>query len=129
MLKPVWIDRQALLVLHSRSIAIHGGVEGLRDEGLLDSALHRAQNRFHYEGVSEIAELAATYGVAIAANHPFVDGNKRAAFQCAALFLRLNGWRLVADRVDATRAVVGLAAGDLDQSGFADWVRANSRST
>lgn len=124
--EPVWIEKQALLVLHSRSIALHGGAEGLRDEGLLDSALQRPLNRFHYDGVSDTTALAAVYGVAIAKNHPFIDGNKRAAFQSAALFLRLNGRRLRADRVEATRAILAIAAGDVDLEGFANWIQANS---
>lgn len=127
MADPVWIEKQALLVLHSRSLAVHGGADGIRDEGLLESALHRPVNRFQYEGVDDLAELAATYGVAIARNHPFLDGNKRAAFQSAALFLRLNGLRLSADRIDATRTVFAVAAREVDIPAFADWLRRNSR--
>src|SRR5665213_4299634 len=123
--EPVWVDKRALLVLHSRSIAVHGGAEGLRDEGLLDSALHRPWNHFRYEGVADLADLAAVHGAAIAGNHPFVDGNKRAAFQCVALFLRLNGLRLRADRIEATRMVLAIAAGDLAVDDFARWVKAN----
>ncbi|HQN51718.1 MAG TPA: type II toxin-antitoxin system death-on-curing family toxin, partial [Phenylobacterium sp.] len=89
--EPRWVLKDALLVLHDRSIALHGGAPGLRDEGLLESAMARAANRFHYEGVTDVCELAATYLVALASNHPFVDGNKRTAFLAAALFLALNG--------------------------------------
>ena len=116
-----------MLALHERSLALHGGAEGLRDAGLLESALMRAKNRHHYEGVDDIVELAATYAASISANHPFADGNKRAAFQCLTLFLRLNGLRLKADPVDATRTMVKLAAGQLDIGELTNWVRANVR--
>lgn len=125
MPQPVWVEKQALLVLHSRSIALHGGVDGLRDEGLLDSALHRPANRFNYDDVDDLAELAATYAVGVASNHPFIDGNKRAAFQSAALFLRLNGSRLTADRVEATKVIFAVAAGRIDIKALAGWLREN----
>ena len=125
MAEPIWIEREALLVLHDRALAVHGGAEGLRDVGLLDSALLRPQHRFQYQGVEDIAELAALYAEAISANHPFADGNKRAAFLCLTLFLRLNGLRLAADQVDATRAMFALAAGKLDGPRLAEWIRRN----
>ncbi len=121
---PVWVRVEALKVLHERSLAVHGGPSGVRDEGLLESALERPKNRFHYEGVADIVELAATYAMAISGNHPFVDGNKRAAFHAMAMFLRLNGLRLVADQADAARTIFKLAAGELDISALADWLRA-----
>lgn len=127
MAEPIWIEKPALISLHSRSLADHGGADGLRDEGLLESALHRAIDRFRYGGVTDIVELAATYADGVARNHPFVDGNKRAALLCAALFLRLNGMRLTAGRVDATRTTIALAAGDLDLDAFAKWLRNHSR--
>ena len=123
---PRWIAKSALLVLHDRSIALHGGAPGLRDEGLLESALARPENRFHYEGVEESCTLAATYLVALASNHPFVDGNKRAAFLGAGLFLRLNGRRLVAAQSDAVRTVLAVAAGARDIDAMAEWVRSRS---
>lgn len=121
--EPRWISREAILVLHDRSIALHGGAQGLRDEGLLDSALARPLNRFHYEGETDIHVLAATYPVALASNHPFADGNKRAAFLAAGLFLRLNGWRLTAAQADAARTVLAVAAGDRDLEPLAAWLR------
>lgn len=127
MAEPVWIEQQALLVLHSRSLALHGGAEGLRDIGLLESALHRAPNQFHYQGVTDIAALAASYAFGILRN-PFVDGNKRAAFQSLTLFLRLNGLRLKADRVDATRTILAAAASQLDERDLIAWVKANSQA-
>lgn len=125
MTEPVWIRKEALLALHGRSLSVHGGAEGLRDEGLLESALARPMNRHAYDGVEDVIELAATYGVAIAGNHPFVDGNKRAAFQCVLMFLALNGLRLRADRVEATRMMQQVAAGETDIQTLADWVRDN----
>jgi death-on-curing protein len=126
--EPVWIELDAILALHDRSLALHGGAEGVRDQGLLESALTRPKNLHHYEGVEDVVELAAAYAIAISANHPFADGNKRAAFHCMALFLRLNGQRLVADQVDATRIIVRLAAGKVDQAELASWLRANVRA-
>ena len=117
-----WIDKEALLLLHAESLAEHGGLEGLRDEGPLDSALARAQNIHAYEEVTDFARLAAAYGFGIAKNHPFADGNKRAAFLSVGLFLGLNGKRLVADKADATRVMLAVAAGELSESEFAEWI-------
>jgi death-on-curing protein len=125
MVEPEWIELEAILALHARSIALHGGAPGVRDQGLLESALERPKNRFHYDGVSDVVTLSATYCIAIAANHPFVDGNKRAAFSSLLLFLRLNGLRLAADRVDATRTILSVAAGELEIEGLAAWIVAN----
>lgn len=126
MSEPRWIDRRALLFLHSESLAEHGGAEGIRDDGLLDSALARPLNLLAYEN-PDLAALAAAYGVGIAKNHPFVDGNKRAALLAVGLFLALNGSRLVASQVDATSAMLAVAAGELDESAFAHWIRAHLR--
>jgi len=117
-----WIDKQALLLLHGESLAEHGGAAGMRDEGLLDSALARAQNLAAY-GDPDVADLAAAYGSGISQNHPFVDGNKRAAFLSVGLFLALNGYRLVATQAEATVAMLALAAGELDEAQFAGWLR------
>jgi death-on-curing protein len=117
-----WIDKQALLLLHGESLAEHGGTAGMRDQGLLDSALARAANLAAY-GKPDAAALAATYGFGIARNHPFVDGNKRAAFLAVGLFLALNGYRLKATQADATVMMLALAAGDLDETEFAGWLR------
>jgi death-on-curing protein len=121
--EPVWVLGQAIKVLHERSLALHGGPSGVRDEGLLESALERPKNRFHYDGINDLVELAATYAAAVSANHPFVDGNKRAAFQAMVLFLRLNGRRLVADQADAARTIFRLAAGEIDIPALTDWLR------
>lgn len=119
-----WIDRRALELLHEQSLSEHGGASGLRDEGLLESALARALNLAHY-GSPDIADLAAAYGVGLAKNHPFVDGNKRAAFLAVGLFLALNGRRLVATQADATLTMLAVAAGQMDEAAFARWLRAH----
>lgn len=121
-----WIDRRALLLLHDESLAEHGGAAGLRDEGLLDSALARPQNLLAY-GAPDIFALAAAYGVGVAKNHAFVDGNKRAAFLAVGLFLALNGYRLVATQADATLAMLAVASGDMPEDTFAAWLRAHTQ--
>jgi death-on-curing protein len=118
-----WIDKQALLLLHGESLAEHGGGEGLRDEGLLDSALARPLNLVAY-GAPDVAALAASYAMGVAKNHPFVDGNKRAAFLTVGMFLFLNGYRLSTTQADATVTVLALAAGEITEEQFAAWLRA-----
>ncbi len=120
-----WVDKRALLLLHAESLAEHGGSTGLRDEGLLDSALARPLNLVAY-GEPDFADLAASYAFGLAKNHPFVDGNKRAAFLGAGLFLALNGFRLTASQVDATQAVLALVGSELSEEAFARWLRANA---
>ena len=117
-----WIDKQALLLLHDESLATHGGASGIRDEGLLDSALARPINLMAY-GQPDIAELAAAYASGLVRNHPFIDGNKRAAFLAVGMFLAINGYRLVVDQATATATVLALAASELDQAPFAAWLR------
>ena len=119
-----WISRQALELLHGESLAEHGGAAGLRDEGLLESALARPVNLAAY-GQPDLADLAACYGVGLAKNHPFVDGNKRAAFLSVGLFLALNGHRLRATQVEATLTMLAVAASDMDESSFAVWIRSH----
>ncbi len=121
-----WVERRALVLLHDESIAEHGGLQGLRDEGLLESALARPLNLAAY-GEPDAAELAASYGVGLAKNHPFVDGNKRAAFLAVGMFLMLNGLRLKATQVEATLTMLDVAAGTLDEPGFAAWLRAHTQ--
>jgi len=117
-----WINRQVLLLLHDESLAEHGGASGLRDEGLLDSALARPLNLSLNEA-PDMAGLAAAYGVGLAKNHAFVDGNKRTAFLAMGLFLGINGYRLQATQVEATLTMRSVAAGDLDEAAFAEWIR------
>lgn len=123
-----WVDRRVLLLLHDESIAEHGGAQGLRDEGLLDSALARPLNLALYgppnvADVADVADLATSYGIALAKNHAFVDGNKRVAFLAAGMFLALNGQRLVTTQADATLAMLDVAAGTLIEAAFAQWLR------
>jgi death-on-curing protein len=120
-----WVDKRLLIMLHDESLVTHGGASGVRDEGLLDSALNRAPNLAMY-GNPDFAELAASYGLGLAKNHAFVDGNKRVAFLSVGLFLGLNGYRLNATQVDATLTMLAVAAGDTDEVTFAHWIRKNS---
>lgn len=120
-----WVDQRALLLLHEESLAEHGGASGLRDEGLLQSALARPQNLVAY-GEPDVADLAAAYGFGLAKNHAFVDGNKRAAFLALGLFLALNCWRLTATQAEATLTMLDVAAGVVDEAAFANWIRSHS---
>ena len=122
----IWIDKRLLLLLHDESLAEHGGLAGMRDEGLLDSALVRPRNVLAH-GDPDFAALAAAYGFGLAKNHPFVDGNKRAAFLSIGLFLAINGLRLVATQADATLTMLAVAAGEIDEAALGDWIRRNSR--
>lgn len=127
MTEPRWINRQALLALHTASLAAFGGSVGIRDEGLLESALARPRNRFLYEPTADIAVLSASYGFGIAKNHPFVDGNKRAAFHAVGVFLAINNYELVAEQLDAIQIVLRLAAGELSEDAFAVWIRLHTQ--
>lgn len=122
MSEPLWVSRNAVVILHSETVARDGGLVGIRDENLLLSALARPRNAWHY-GVTEIEELAAAYACGIAQNHPFLDGNKRAAFLACLLFLRKNGFRLDAKPAEATELFVNLAAGDLSEEELAAWIK------
>jgi death-on-curing protein len=123
MNEPVWAQKEALLLLHDKSLARFGGPEGVRDEGLLDSALARPRNAFHYDGLRDIAGLAAAYAFGLAKNHPMADGNKRIAFMAVGLFLGANRWALQAKAVDTIRAVIALAGGEIGEAEFAAWLR------
>ena len=121
-----WITKAALLILHAESVSEHGGSAGLRDEGLLDSALARPLNLLAYadaQSPPDIAALAASYTTGLSQNHAFVDGNKRAAFLATGLFLYLNGARLNASQADATLTMLAVASGDLTEDAFAAWLR------
>jgi death-on-curing protein len=125
-----WISRALALAIHERQLAEHGGGEGIRDEGLLESALARPQQRHAYgDPPPDLADLAACLAFALARNHPFVDGNKRTAQVCYRVFLLLNDVELTVDDEDKYAQMVGLAAGDTDEAEFAAWLRAHSRGT
>ena len=123
MSEPKWLNELSIVLLHAESLAEHGGSEGLRDRGLLESALARARNLYSYEGVTDITRLAAAYGFGIARNHPFIDGNKRVAFLSIGLFLARNGYSLKADVANATQMIFRAAAGDLAEEELAAWIQ------
>ena len=120
MSEPLWVSKFTLIVLQNETIVRDGGLAGIRDQGLLDSALARPKNACNY-GVTEITALAASYAFGIARNHPFNDGNKRAAFLASALFLRKNGFRLSATQLDAIEMFSSLAAGEVSEDALANW--------
>lgn len=121
----VWIEASVVLAVHDEQLAEHGGSSGVRDAGLLESALARPLHLATY-GEPDVADLAAAYGFGIARNHPFIDGNKRTAFVAVELFLALNGWSLTADDANCVLTMLALAAGELSEAGFATWVRKHS---
>jgi death on curing protein len=123
--KFVWIDERDVLALHDRLLALDGGAPGIRDLGLLSSALARPQQHRAYGKSHGIVELAAIYTVGIVRNHPFVDGNKRTAFLVGVLFLETNGFRFTASEEDAANAIWALAAGKLDEPAFVTWLLDN----
>ena len=125
MQKWQWIDKQLLVMLHDESLLLHGGASGIRDEGLLDSALNRAVNLALYSE-PDFADLAAAYTIGLAKNHAFVDGNKRGAVLALGLFLGLNGYRLTATQTDATRTMLAVAGGEMREANFAQWIREHS---
>lgn len=118
-----WLRIETVLILHEESLAEHGGLEGIRDEGLLESALTHPQNRAHYDEDADVFNVAGAYAFALAKNHPFFDGNKRTAFLAAATFLAINGFRLVATESDATLKMLALAASEIDEAAYAAWLR------
>lgn len=120
---PRWLDKRALVLLHEESLAQFGGASGIRDEGLLDSALARPVNRHGYEACNDLAVLAADYGYGLARNHPFVDGNKRVALLSMGVFLAINGRQLRPDTIDAIETTLKLAAGEVELESLVDWVR------
>jgi death-on-curing protein len=122
----VWLSRQLIIAIHDEQLAEHGGAPGMREEGLLESALARPLNRAGYDD-PDIAELAATYAIGIVRNHPFVDGNKRTGFAALFMFLGLNGAEFEPPEVDATMAMLRLAAGEMTDAEFAAWVRSHAR--
>jgi death-on-curing protein len=128
MPEPRWLRVEDILQLHGEVLTATGGAPGLRDRPLLESAFARPLNAWAYEGVSDLTTLAAIYGVAVAKNHPFVDGNKRAAFMALTLFLDLNWIDLTATNEDATQTMSGVAAGEIGIDALAAWIRANSVS-
>jgi death-on-curing protein len=120
--EPIWLDAHDANSIHDRQLSEHGGGTGLRDTGMLESALSRPVNQWHY-GENDPAALAAAYAFGVARNHPFVDGNKRTAWVLARLFLAINGHRLAFSPSDAIAMVLALAAGEMAQEQVTDWFR------
>ena len=125
--EPRWIGVLETLAIHSRLLSIHGGVPGLRDRGLLESALVRPRQHAACGTRPSIPEMAALYTAGIVRNHPFVDGNKRVGFLIGGLFLEINGFEFYAEEADSTQAVFGLASGALTEFHYTEWMKAHSR--
>ncbi len=118
----VWLDPALIRAVHEEQLAEHGGGIGLRDANLLGSALGRPEQLAFY-GTPDVADLAAAYGYGISRNHPFVDGNKRTAFVATELFLALNGFDLLANDVECVMTMLDVAAGEIEEAAFAQWIR------
>ena len=121
----MWLIQSAALAVHNMMIARFGGTDGIRDEGLFESALARPANIYHYDQSVQIAQLAAAYAGGIIQNHPFVDGNKRTGFMAAYVFLDINGSTLVADEVSATAMTLSLAASEINENDYGIWLADN----
>ena len=124
MSEPFWLDVAEVIDMHSEQLALFGGADGIRDQGLLESALGRPKNRWHY-GETDLAGLAAAYAFGLARNHPFVDGNKRAAFHALVVFLRMNGVNFRPDAAQAAAIILALAAGEVSEESLTRWIRDN----
>jgi len=127
MHEPIWIEKQEILLAHARQLAEHGGSDGIRDEGLLESALGKPKNVFAYQEDADLCRLAASYAYGIARNHPFIDGNKRTALVAAEGFLRFNGLRVVAAKEEKYRTYLNVAAGSLSEEDLTAWFRTHTQ--
>ncbi len=123
MTPPAFLEPDVVLFLHDQSVREYGGYHGVRDEDLLASGLSRARNRFEYDEDADLASLAAAYGFGLAKNHAFLDGNKRTAWACCVLFLKVNGVEVAAPAVEAVENMVALATGGMGEAAFAGWLR------
>jgi death-on-curing protein len=124
MNEPIWLDLKAVIDMHSEQLALFGGPAGIRDMGLLESAINRPVNQWHY-GEADLARLAAAYAFGLARNHAFVDGNKRIAFQAMMVFLRINEVAFAPKPPEATAIILALAAGEVEEEGLARWIKDN----
>jgi death on curing protein len=124
MSEPFWLTRQMIVAIHDEQLAIHGGASGLRDEGMLESALDRPKNKWAYEGV-DLPELAAAYAYGIARNHPFVDGNKRTSLLALYTFLGVNDVEFDVPEAEAAAMILALAAGEVSEESLTRWIRDN----
>lgn len=126
MIEPQWILPEVVIAIHQMVLAEHGGLPGIRDTALLESALMRPQQRYFYEDATSLFDLAASYSYGIAQNHPFMDGNKRVALTVAATFLELNGYALKAPEAEVVVIFRQLAAGNLTEASLARWFQAST---
>ena len=122
MIEPEWIEEQVVLTYHREQLAEHGGGDGVRDMGMLQSALARPQNFFHYNQVTSLTRLAAAYGFGIAKNHAFIDGNKRTAYVVTRAFLVLNGFDINATKEEKYLTFLALAEGNINEDQLTDWL-------
>ena len=127
MKEPLWLNREDCLAIHEMMLAQHGRLAGMRDEGLLESALSKPQNLFASSSPT-LAEMAASYAAGIILNHPFLDGNKRTGFLLAGTFLEVNGMEFMATEESVVEMTLALASGKLKQAGFAQWLSKNSKA-
>lgn len=128
MTEPIWLTIRQIKAMHAEQLALFGGPAGIRDEGVLESALARPLNRWHY-GTTDLPSLAAAYAFGIARNHAFVDGNKRTAFAAMMVFLRRNQIPFAPSQADATAVMLALAAGEITEEGLARWIADNMPAT
>ncbi len=128
MKEPYWLTREECLSLHDMMLSHYGGIVGVRDENMLESALARPRQIFHY-GKREMAGLAAAYAAGIVKNHPFLDGNKRTGFMLGAGFLERNGFEFHATEAEAVVRTLALAADEMSEAAYAEWLMANSKRT
>jgi death-on-curing protein len=122
--EPLWLTREIVVAIHDEQLTIHGGASGLRDEGMLESALQRPRNKWSYED-GELPELAAAYAFGIARNHPFVDGNKRTSLLALYTFLGINSFDFVVPEAEAAAIILSLAAGEVSEESLTRWIRDN----
>jgi len=121
--EPIWVPRIAVGIIHARLVSTFGGLQGVRDVGLVESAVDRPRNRWLYEQGVDLADLAASYCIGLTKNHGFIDGNKRTAFQTMFVFLDTNGLELVADETDVVALMLDVATGEIDERVVAQWIR------
>lgn len=127
MSEPIWLKRVWVDAIHFQQLQRFGGLHGVRDEGAIESALARPRNLRAYDGVTDIAALAAAYGYGLTRGHGYVDGNKRIGFVALAVFLEINGWGLEAPEPEVVRIMLAVASGELAEANFAAWVRGHIR--
>src|SRR5215218_7833965 len=122
-MEPVWVGREVVDAVHLDQLREHGGLQGIRDENVLESALARARNKWAYDGIEDPSILAAAYGYGLATSHPYRDGNKRIAFLAMVVFLGLNGWDFEAPEAEIVSTMVEVAAGRCSETELAEWLR------